>query len=199
MNADPRINPADRSALLSIARAAVDAAARGLPARTVLLPPEAHSPALSDPAGSFVTLTKTGHLRGCIGSLFADKPLWESVRDAAWSSAHEDHRFPPVAEPELKEIEIEVSVLSPLTEIPSADQFIPGEHGIVIEKNGPDRRRGVFLPKVATEMRWGRDEMLSALCKKAGLPINAWMIPGMRFWIFTVEAFSENFSSNLSG
>jgi len=188
VSAQPHLGPQEQSALLDMARSAVTAASRRMPARTVGFPGDC-PPALSEKAGAFVTLEKFGTLRGCIGTLNMDKPLWQAVRDSAWSSAGEDHRFAPVSETELDELTIEISILSPLVEIPSAMEFGPGEHGIVIEK---DHRRGVFLPKVAVEMGWEREETLAALCKKAGLPINAWKLPGMRFWIFTAEVFGED-------
>lgn len=177
----------EREILLSLARSTVVSAARKMPGGGSA-PPSPLSPSLSEKSGAFVTLQKSGALRGCIGTLVAEKPLWEAVRNSAWSAAREDHRFPPVVPEEVDDITIEVSVLSPLTEIPSVQEFITGRHGIVLEKNG---RRGVFLPKVAAETGWTREQTLSALCKKAGLPVNAWQIPGMRFWIFTVESFSD--------
>lgn len=184
----PLLGPEDRATLLELARAAVRASSRRMPPRSVEFSGEG-IPALSKKSGAFVTLVKAGTLRGCIGALDAAKPLWQAVRDSAWSSAGEDPRFAPVSEPECDEVTIEISILSPLAEIPSAMDFVPGEHGIVIEK---DHRRGVFLPKVAEEMGWGREETLAALCKKARLPVNAWKLPGMRFWIFTAEVFGED-------
>ena len=177
----------EREMLLSLARSTVVSAARRM-SRGGGDPPSPLSPGLSEKSGAFVTLQKSGVLRGCIGALVADKPLWEAVRNSAWSAAREDHRFLPVVPEEVDDITIEVSVLSPLSEIPPGQEFTPGRHGIVLKKNG---RRGVFLPKVAEEMGWTREQTLSALCKKAGLPVNAWQIPGMRFWIFTVESFSD--------
>lgn len=181
------LESSDRQTLLDIARTTVCAAARGSAFGSIETPSSSSS-ALKTKSAVFVTLTKSGQLRGCIGTLNPDKPLWLAVKDAAWSAAQEDHRFAPVTEEEAEGLKIEISVLSPLSEISAAEQFLPGEHGIVVEK---DRRRGVFLPKVAEEMNWTREQMLSALCKKAGLPVNAWQLPGMKFWTFTVESFKD--------
>lgn len=188
-----RISPAERADLLDLARRAMKAATRKMPADTVALRVPATT-ALLEKGGAFVTLRKSGTLRGCIGVMEARKMLWQAVRDSAWSSAREDQRFLPVTEDECDGIGIEISVLSPMSEILSIEEFIPVQHGIVIEKKlpgDPHLRRGVFLPKVAEEMSWGRAETLSALCKKAGLPVNAWQLPGARFWIFTAEVFGE--------
>jgi len=187
VTAEDRIDPAGRAALLALARASMRAAARRRPPDSVP-PPADRSPVLDEKRGAFVTLHLAGRLRGCVGTLKPESPLWEAVRDAAWSSACEDNRFPPVGESECGEIDIEISVLSPMKEIPSWNEFLPGDHGILLAK---DSRQAVFLPKVATDMKWGREETLSALCKKAGLPVNAWRLPGARFWIFTAEVFTD--------
>lgn len=184
----PRFEPADRAKLLARARTTIERAAGRLPLGGNDI--SSSLPVIfREKTAVFVTLSKNKSLRGCIGTLKADKPLWTAVQDSAWSAACEDHRFKPVVTDELEEVSIEISVLSPLKEIPSCNDFSPGAVGIVIEKGG---HRGVFLPKVALEMNWGREQTLSALCKKSGLPVNAWQLPGMRFWMFTVESFSED-------
>ncbi len=181
------VSRADQAALRNLAVHAVRSASAGLSSQ----PPDdipVSSAVLCGLGAAFVTLRKSGNLRGCIGTLRFEQPLWKSVWDSAWSAAREDPRFAPVSADEVAGLDIEISVLSPLREIAAPDQFSPGDHGIVIERAG---RRGVFLPKVAEEMGWDRDQTLSALCKKAGLPVNAWQQPDSRFWIFSACSFGR--------
>lgn len=138
--------------------------------------------------GAFVTLKRGGELRGCIGNIKGQKPLYLTVRDMAIAAATEDFRFSPVKEKELKEIHIEVSVLSPLKKIKDVKEIEVGVHGVIIEKG---LRSGVFLPQVAPEQGWNREEMLKALCAhKAGLPADAWK-SGADIYIFTAQVFEE--------
>ncbi len=142
---------------------------------------------LREPAGAFVTLEKGRELRGCIGYIEAIRPLYQSVMENALSACCRDYRFTPLHASELDEIEIEISVLTPKREIASYDEFIPGTHGIILEKNG---RRAVFLPQVAAEHGWGREETLRHLAFKAGLPRDAWK-EGSRLWVFQAELITE--------
>jgi len=123
-------------------------------------------------AASFVTLhLRDGRLRGCIGTLEPVAALYQSVHDNTIAAARHDPRFMPVQPGELPQIDLTVSILSPAEPIASANDFVPGAHGIILEKHG---RRAVFLPEVAAEQGWTRGETLSALCVKAGLPEQAW-------------------------
>ena len=99
-----------------------------------------------------------------------------------------DGRFKPVSEDELPDIEIDISVLSPIRKISGAEKFITGKHGIIIRLGGT---RAVFLPQVATEQGWNREETLAHLCNKAGLPSYAWKDEEMEFFVFTAEVFHE--------
>jgi AmmeMemoRadiSam system protein A len=140
------------------------------------------------PRAVFVTLHKHGQLRGCIGCLEAQEPLAAAVRSSAISAATQDPRFPPVTAAELPEIEIEISVLSPLRQVASAEEITVGEHGVMVADG---YRRGVFLPQVAPEQGWDRDTMLDCLCThKAGLPRDAWR-RGAELHVFTTQVFSE--------
>jgi MEMO1 family protein len=112
---------------------------------------------LKKQCGAFVTLHKDKKLRGCIGRFTADIPLYEVVRDMAVSSATQDHRFSPVTPDEISAIDIEISVLSPMRKISSPDQIELGKHGIYIIKGS---RSGTFLPQVATETGWNKEEFL---------------------------------------
>lgn len=143
----------------------------------------------NEPRGVFVTLQKHGNLRGCIGYIEPIKSLHQAVIDNAINSATQDPRFPPVTEKELGDIQIEISVLSVPREIKGPEEFIVGKHGIIIRKGFYS---AVFLPQVAPEQGWTREETLAHLCLKAGLPPDEWKKPGMRFFVFTADVFSEN-------
>jgi len=123
-------------------------------------------------AGAFVTLKEKGELRGCIGRFTADIPLWQVVQQMAISSATQDSRFTPVTAGEINKLEIEISVLSPMKRIYSADEIILGKHGIYIKKG---YYSGTFLPQVATETGWSKEEFLGHCARdKAGLGWDGW-------------------------
>ena len=151
-------------------------------------------PILLKDAGAFVTLKEKGRLRGCIGNIFGREPLYLTIRDMAIDAAVSDPRFARVETRELKNIEIEVSVLSPLERVDTADKIKLGKHGVLIRK-GLDS--GIFLPQVAEETGWSKNEFLSNLCcHKAGLKADAWKYKTSEICIFTAEVFSEK--ENLS-
>lgn len=144
---------------------------------------------LNNKAAAFVTLRKKGSLRGCIGHLTARLPLYETVIDMALAAAFEDYRFSPVTDEELKDIKIEISVLSPVKEIKNPEEIQMGKHGVIVQKGG---NSGVFLPQVATETGWSREKFLSELCyQKAGLPSDAWKDKDTILYVFTVVLFEE--------
>lgn len=145
---------------------------------------------LNQTGACFVTLeTVPGHhLRGCIGNIVAVESLYKNLGRNALNAAFNDPRFPQVEEHELSEIEIDVSVLTPMVPIASPDDFIVGEHGIVMECFG---RHAVFLPQVAPEQGWNRTQTLANLSAKAGLPIDAWKRPEAKFEVFTAIVFGE--------
>ncbi len=126
---------------------------------------------LKIPMATFVTLKIRGELRGCIGSLSPTAMLYESVHDNAVNAALEDPRFRPVQPDELPQIDVHLSILSPIVPIEGIEAFKLGEHGIILEK---EHHRAVYLPEVATEQGWTVEETLSSLCQKAGLPSDAW-------------------------
>lgn len=136
---------------------------------------------------TFVTLKIQGMLRGCIGSLAPVQPLYESVHENAVNAALRDFRFEPVTPAELKRIEVDVSILSPITDIQSLDEFHLGEHGIILEKG---MHRAVYLPEVAIEQKWSKDETLASLSEKAGMDADAWR-QGTRFKIFSSVVLSK--------
>lgn len=143
------------------------------------------SEALKHPAGVFVTLYCNGTLRGCVGTLGNSEALHHAVARLAVAAAFEDYRFPPVCEEELDELTIEISVLSPPREIATPDEIELGRHGLILTRDG---NRAVFLPKVASEQGWDRMTLLEQLCRKAGLPTDAWRWEGTKLFVFTVTA-----------
>lgn len=144
-------------------------------------------PELGKSFGAFVTLRKRGRLRGCIGQIGPEGSLTEVVAHCAKAAALEDPRFELVRVEELPEIEIELSVLSPLEEI-APDQIEVGRHGLMVSVG---QRRGVLLPQVAIECHWAAQRFLEETCAKAGLERNAWREPEAEIHGFTAEVFGE--------
>ncbi|MBF0511137.1 MAG: AmmeMemoRadiSam system protein B [Candidatus Omnitrophica bacterium] len=139
--------------------------------------------------GAFVTLRKHGALRGCIGNIIAQGPLNKTVRDMAVAAASQDPRFNPVVVDELKEIDIEISVLSVPRLVKDASEIELGRHGVIVSRGS---RQGVFLPQVATETGWSKEEFLSELCsQKAGLAKDAWKDARTSLYVFTADVFAE--------
>ena len=182
--ADGTIGPADRKYLLRLARETIS---RYLTIKMVPLP-RLSSPILREPRGVFVTLKKRGNLRGCIGRMVPDRPLAELVGAMALQSAFEDPRFGPVTSRELADLEVEISVLTPMKQVSGPNDIVIGRDGVLLQQKG---RSAVFLPQVAPEQGWGRDEMLDNLSQKAGLPAKAWREPGACFLTFQAIVFSE--------
>lgn len=150
---------------------------------------EQTDPLLNQEMGAFVTLNKHGQLRGCIGNLTGSQPLYLTVRDMAVEAAVDDPRFPALSLTELKDIDIEISVLSPLKRIASANDIELGKHGVLARRGF---QSGVFLPQVAVETGWSKEEFLDNLCAhKAGLPADAWKDKNTELYIFSAEVFSE--------
>ncbi len=144
---------------------------------------------LALPCGAFVSLhTKDGALRGCIGRMAGDGPLGDLLLELAVSAAANDPRFQPVQPGELDEIVCEVSVLSPMQPIAPEDVQV-GLHGLYVQRSG---QSGVLLPQVATEWQWDRETFLQQVCRKAGLPDNAWREPGTRLLAFTAQVLQEH-------
>lgn len=146
------------------------------------------TPGLCSPHATFVTLKKHGELRGCIGKMDFDRPLWENVVHAAVLSALEDPRFERVRPEELPELRLEISVLEPPVELVRAEDFDAQRHGIIIEKGV---RHALLLPKVAQEQGWDERKTLETVCWKAGLPPDAWREPDARLQVFTAVDFAE--------
>lgn len=171
-------------------RALIDLARRSVVAEVTHQPPDPVrvDVELPEASGVFVTIKRFGQLRGCLGTLECRRGLAEEVARCAADAAAEDPRFPPVAEEELPELDVEVSVLGPLEEItPSPAQVVVGRDGLVAEQG---HRRGLLLPQVATEWGWTPEQFLRQTCLKAGLPGDAWQT-GARIYRFAAEVFGE--------
>ena len=182
--APPAISTAGRAVLLDLARDGIDAAIAG--ERLPELDETSLPVDVRLPAAAFVTLREEGELRGCMGRLDEGRACWRNVLSAAANAAVGDPRFAPVVGAERPDLAIEVSVLGPFVELADPADFVPGLHGIVVERGG---RRALLLPQVAPENGWGGTEMLSACSWKAGLPQDAWRRPGTRLLVFTALVF----------
>jgi len=179
----PDLDAADRLTLLRLARSTLEA----VMARRAM-PPEAArgAPILDMRASAFVTLEEAGELRGCMGILEPDRPLRETVAEAARSAALRDPRFWPVEADELDRITLEVTVLGPMVALDDPLDFDAPTEGVVVERG---MRRALLLPQVARERGWDAQATLEAVCHKAGLPGDAWRLPGTRVFAFgAVEA-----------
>ncbi len=160
----------EKRQLLTIARNTVEEYVRN---RRIPVPDTTlFTPGMMMKAGAFVTLKKNGNLRGCIGRFTSDQPLYKVIQQMAVASATEDSRFSPVSADELKKLEVEISVLSPMKRITSADEIVLGRHGIYIKKGFSS---GTFLPQVATETGWTLEEFLGHCARdKAGIGWDGW-------------------------
>ena len=180
------LTKAEQNELLRIARTTLDSTIRK---GTVpdLAPATGR---LTEYRGVFVTLKEHGDLRGCIGYIEGIKPLNQAVRDMAVAASTEDYRFSPVDPKELKDIDVEITVLTPMQACPDPEhQIVLGKHGIVVKKGG---RQGVFLPQVATETGWDVDTYLSQCCsQKAGLAPDAWKKGDCQVFTFCGQVFGE--------
>jgi len=142
---------------------------------------------MKEDTATFVTLKIRGMLRGCIGSLMPVAPLHKSVHDNAINASMRDHRFRQVSSSELEQIDVHISVLSPIGPIDSVDEFMIGEHGIILEKG---MYRAVYLPEVAVEQGWTKEETLTSLSRKAGMSGDAWR-SGTKFKVFSSVVLSR--------
>lgn len=180
-------NNEQKKKLLEIARKTIEARLANKPIPGFKI----DDPALMEKRGVFVTLTNHGKLRGCIGHFLADTPLYKIVSDMAIAASTQDYRFAydPVTLKEMKDIRIEISILSPLRRIKNIDEIRMGIDGIYIRKG---TRAGTFLPQVAEETGWTKREFLEHCCHdKAGLPGDAWKDPDTELYTYTAFVFHE--------
>lgn len=178
------LNEQDRKELISIARNTLESylstgkVPKVNPAR----------PALSERAGAFVSLHEGDELRGCIGQIEPDRELYKIVQSCALSAALDDPRFSPVTAEQLPSLNIEISVLTPMTRVASVEEIEVGKHGLYITLGA---WRGLLLPQVATQYGWTREGFLSQTCRKAGLNENAWRDRPVAIHRFEAQVFSE--------
>lgn len=179
------LSTAQQGELLDIARRAV---LKSLTHTGLHLESHEVSAPLRIPSGAFVSLHIDDQLRGCIGSIYAESPLYLTVSRMAVRAATDDPRFSVLSNAELSRTDFEVSVLSELAPIRPED-VEPGVHGLFIVHGS---RRGLLLPQVAKPLNWSRKELLQQLCTKAGLPGNAWKDSACCLQGFTATVFSES-------
>jgi AmmeMemoRadiSam system protein B/AmmeMemoRadiSam system protein A len=179
----------EKKRLLQIARATMEASVSG---RTLPVFSEG-APGLNLRRGAFVTLTRRGQLRGCIGLFSSREPLYKVVGEMAVEASGHDYRFTPVAPDELKDVTIEISVLSDPARISDWRKIRLGTDGVIVRRGF---QSGVFLPQVATETKWDLETFLGELCsQKAGLPWDSYKDPDTQLLTFQADVFSENEST----
>jgi AmmeMemoRadiSam system protein B/AmmeMemoRadiSam system protein A len=179
---DLGLNEQEKKTLHQIAKAVIENKAKGKPVPEF----KVDSPILKENRGAFVTIEKKGQLRGCIGYIEGRGPLHRTIEEMAEAAAFRDPRFMPVTERELPDLDIEISVLTPLKKITDVSEIVVGKHGIYMKKGW---NSGLLLPQVATEYGWDRQTFLEHTCQKAGLPSNAWKDKNTEIYIFSADIF----------
>jgi len=179
---DLGLSDQDKKSLHQIAKTVIENKVRGKAVPEF----KVESPILKENRGAFVTIQKKGQLRGCIGYIEGQGPLYKTIEEMAEAAAFRDPRFVPVTEKELPDLEIEISVLTPLKKITDVNEIQVGKHGIYIKQGWLS---GLLLPQVATEYGWDRQTFLGHTCEKAGLPSNAWKDRNTDIYIFSADIF----------
>ncbi len=182
-----------KSMLLQLAHDAIESRIHD---RILSLDKEKFDGVLQEKRGAFVTLTIDGDLRGCIGYIMAVKPLYETIAEMAVQAAFHDPRFPPLTEPEFGQIDIEISVLTPMIKVDNPDKdIVVGRDGLLLVKG---HFSGLLLPQVPVEHNWDRKIFLDQTCLKAGLPPGSWKDPDTEIFRFQADIFGgkQNSTSN---
>jgi AmmeMemoRadiSam system protein A len=148
--------------------------------------PEPPTDRLRECFGAFVTLTIRGRLRGCIGHIVGDTPLFQTIGEMAEAAAFGDPRFPPLSPHEFPDVSIEISILSPLSPCPDPARVEVGRHGLLVRRGG---HSGLLLPQVPVEWGWDREQFLDQTCVKAGLRPGCWKLPDTSLFWFEAEVF----------
>jgi AmmeMemoRadiSam system protein A len=172
----------EKKTLLHLARTTIEARASGEPLPIC----EAITQPLQEKRGAFVSLHRKGQLRGCIGYISAVKPLHETIQEMALAAGFQDPRFPPLDRQELVDLDLEISVLTPLREISEINEIQVGTHGLLIVQGN---HSGLLLPQVATQYGWSREEFLGQTSLKAGLPPAAWKDEKTKIFVFSADIF----------
>lgn len=175
----------DKKSLLKLAREAISAALEG---RSLELDKSRYTGVLAEKRGAFVTLTIKGNLRGCIGYIQPVKPLYETIAEMAVQAAVHDPRFTPLTTSEFEQVEVEISVLTPMTDVTDPSEVVVGRDGLYITSG---LNSGLLLPQVAVEYNWDRDTFLDQTCLKAGLPSGTWKKEGTQIYRFQADIFRE--------
>lgn len=179
------LNDEIKNVLLKIARESIESIFSG----TEVQSPDTNLyPILETHSGAFVTLTINKKLRGCIGYIISDRPLYETIKEAAVQAAKFDPRFAPVIEDELNKIAIEVSILSEPFPMKNYEEIELGKHGLILEEGG---QRGLLLPQVPIEHNMTKDDYLDAICNKSGFHNSYWKEKQLNIDLFTATVFSE--------
>lgn len=179
---DLGLNEEEKKTLHHIAKTVIENKARGKAVPDF----KVESPVLKENRGAFVTIHKRRQLRGCIGYIEGHGPLHKTIEEMAEAAAFRDPRFTPVKEKELPDLELEISVLTPLKRIKDVNEIQVGKHGIYIKKGWYS---GLLLPQVATEYGWDRQTFLEHTCQKAGLPSGTWKEKDAEIYIFSADIF----------
>ena len=181
---DIKLNPEHKKTLLKIAGESINNAVYDKKTPEYKI----NDKVLNANCGAFVTLHIKGNLRGCIGNITSEIPLWETVRNMAVESALRDPRFYPLTPGELNEADIEISVLSPLKKIKDTGEIKVGKHGLFIKKGF---YQGLLLPQVAIDYKWNSTQFLEQTCYKAGLNKNCYREKTTEIFIFSAVVFGE--------
>jgi AmmeMemoRadiSam system protein A len=174
----------EQRCLFKIVREVISATLEGR--RSEIPPPDA--PNLREPSGVFVTLKLADELRGCIGCVLPEQPLYVAVAQNAFNAAFRDPRFPPLTRDEFDEVELEISVMTLPEPVRDFGQIEVGRDGLIVRKAGAV---GLLLPQVATEYGWNREQFLSYTCAKAGLSPRSWQDGTCQVEKFTAEVLTE--------
>ena len=148
--------------------------------------PIPQSTLLKEELGAFVTFSHNGSLRGCIGSVVGQGPLYLTVARMARAAAFEDPRFPPITHEEFTAVDIEISIMGPITPCFTPEKIEIGRHGLLIRKG---QHSGLLLPQVAPEWGWNREQFLEQTCMKAGLPPTSWKDSDAQLYWFEAYVF----------
>lgn len=175
-------SPRERDLLILLARRAILSRLEGTEIPEIT--PTSH---LAEPRGVFTTVYVRGKLRGCVGNIAPTSSLYRTVVETARAAAFEDSRFPPITPEDADNLEISLSILSPIFAI-QPDEIDIGIHGLLLSQG---KYRGLLLPQVPVEQGWDRRTFLEQTCQKAGLPPDAWQ-HGARIEAFTAEVFGDH-------
>lgn len=177
-----------RKKLLALARVTIHNALKGVKNSPDDMAEEFKDAIFREKRGAFVTLHIRGKLRGCIGYIVGIREIPDTIVEMAIASAFRDPRFPPLTGKEFENIDIEISVLTPIEEVGCTDDIEVGRDGLIVSCGS---RQGLLLPQVAVECGWDRCQFLEHTCYKAGLPGDAWKKKDTRIEKFSAQVFGE--------